>query len=93
MKPSKKIDCDKIDKIHRKEVELVIAKINELLDLDVAKENYEDCARLKDIVTKFEAFLKNVFYNEIKDDLEFANSKITEHFKDAMSKAKNKGKN
>jgi len=43
---------------------------------------------LRDLLPKFEAFLNNVSFNEIKDDLEFANSKITILFKDAMSKAK-----
>lgn len=91
-KPSKMIDCNKIDEMHRKNVEIVISKINDLLNRDITEENYEDCARLRDLVPKFEAYLKNNYYKEINDDLEFANSKITIIFKDAMSKPKNKGK-
>ena len=91
-KQTKKIDCKAIDEMRRKNVELVISQINDLLNRDITDENYEDCARLRDLLPKFEAFLRNVTFNEIKDDLEFANSKITILFKDAMSKAKNKRK-
>lgn len=90
MKNTLKINSDEVEKIHRKEVELVIAKINELLGQNIAKENYEDCARLRDLIPKFEAFLKNVPFSEIKDDLNFAKGKITEHFKDELSKTKGK---
>ena len=92
MKSPTKTDCDKIDEIHRKEVELAISKINVLLNKDIAEENYEDCSRLRDMIPKFESFLKNVPYSEIKDDLYFAKSKITVLLKDALSKPKNKGK-
>lgn len=75
------------------EVRLVLSKIDEILAKDLKNEDYEDCARLRDMREPFNKFLINELqYNDIKDDLSFANEKIGGLIKDAILKAKNKKK-
>lgn len=75
------------------EVRLVLSKIDEILAKDLKNEDYEDCARLRDMKEPLNKFLTNELqYNDIKDDLSFANEKIGGLINDAISKAKNKNK-
>lgn len=75
------------------EVRLVLSKIDEILAKDLKNEDYEDCTRLRDMKEPLNKFLKNELqYNDIKDDLSFANEKIGGLINDAISKAKNKNK-
>jgi len=56
-------------------------------------EDYEDCARLRDMKEPLNKFLINKLqYNDINDDLSFANEKIGGLINDAISKAKNNNK-
>jgi len=75
------------------EVRLVLSKIDEILAKDLKNEDYEDCARLRDMKEPLNKFLKNELqYNDIKEDLSFANEKIGGLINDAILKAKNKKK-
>jgi hypothetical protein len=75
------------------EVRHVLSKIDEILAKDLKNEDYEDCARLRDMKDPFNKFLINELqYKDIKDDLSFANEKIGGLINDAISKAKNKNK-
>ncbi|WP_396188501.1 hypothetical protein [Flavobacterium sp.] len=75
------------------EVRLVLSKIDEILAKDIKNEDYEDCARLRDMKEPLNKFLINELqYNDIKDDLSFANGKIGGLINDAISNAKNKNK-
>jgi hypothetical protein len=75
------------------EVRLVLSKIDEILAKDLKNEDYEDCARLRDMKEPLNKFLTNKLqYKDIKDDLSFANEKIGGLINDAISKAKNKNK-
>lgn len=75
------------------EVRLVISKIDEILAKDLKNEDYEDCARLRDIKELLNKFLTNELqYNDIKADLSFAKEKIGGLINDAITKAKNKNK-
>ena len=75
------------------EVRLVLSKIDEILAKDLKNEDYEDCARLRDMKEPLNKFLTNELqYNDIKDDLSFANEKIGGLINDAISKSKNKNK-
>jgi hypothetical protein len=74
-----------------KEVELVLSKIEEMLNKDLENEDYEDCARLRDMREPFKMFLKNELqYDDVKDNLSFAKQKLGDLINDAISKAKNK---
>lgn len=75
------------------EVRLVLSKIDEILAKDLKNEDFEDCARLRDMKEKLNKFLTNELqYNDIEDDLSFAYEKIGGLINDAISEAKNNNK-
>lgn len=60
-------------------VELILSKIDMLLEYNSGVENYEDCKRIIDSKSNFEKFIKeDIEDNIIKDDVEFINSKLSE---------------
>lgn len=60
------------------EVKLALSQMDKMLDQDLFTENYEDCAKLRDAKISLNAFLDGTkTYDDIKDDLSFANQKIS----------------
>lgn len=75
------------------EVKLVLSKIDEMLNKDISTEDYEDCVRLRDAKILFNDFLDGTkTYDNIKDELSFANQKLGGLISDAFKKAKNSSK-
>ncbi len=75
------------------EVKLALSKIDEMLDKNVATENYEDCAKLRDAKISLNGFLDGTkTYDDIKDELSFAKQKISDLISDSLKNKNNRRK-
>jgi len=73
---------------------ILLPRIDNYLAKEEEKEQFEECAKLRDAKPRIERFINGeLTYDEVKDDISYASSKLSDDMQNAIDKANNKKSN